>query len=93
MTKKERKALADNSKYQIGDVIQINIEKKGVPGIKDLKPGKYRIIDFRRSLMRVEYHMVYEFVSTRSNSSYKFVFSQEFIEPNSNKIDKIEIRE
>jgi hypothetical protein len=37
--------------------------------------------------------MVYEFVSTRSNSSYKFVFSQEFIEPNSNKIDKIEIRE
>jgi hypothetical protein len=86
MTTLERKRLAENPKYIKDDIIEITAHYKSGPGLKDLKPGKYRITNFRRSIMRVEHDMVYEFVSTRSNSSYKFVFSQNFIEINSKKV-------
>ena len=86
MTTLERKRLAENPRYIKDDVIEVTAYYKTGPGIKDLKPGKYQITNFRRSLMRVEYHMVYEFVSTRSNSNYTFVFSQDFIETNSKKV-------
>jgi hypothetical protein len=86
MTTLERKRLAENPKYIKDDIIEITAHYKSGPGLKDLKPGKYRITEFRRSIMRVDYDMVYEFISTRSNSSYKFVFRQEFIETNSKKV-------
>lgn len=72
------------NKYQIGDIIEIYKGHESGPGIKNLKPGKYVIINFRKSYFTV--NMVYELKSTRSNSKYIFHFSQQFIEENSNKI-------
>ena len=86
MTRTERQRLSENPKYQIGDVIQINVGYQTGPGLKDLKPGKYQVLGFRRSVMRIDYDMVYEFKSVRSNSTYNFVYSQTFIENNSNKV-------
>jgi len=84
MKEKERKTLADNPKYKNGDIIEITKENKGGPGIKDLKVGKYIILDFRKSYFTS--NMVYEFKSTRSNSKYIYHFSQQFVEENSKKI-------
>lgn len=84
MTTNERKILSENPKYRIGNIIEVTSEHKALPGIKDLKPGKYEVIGFRDSFTsKVQYYKIYEFVSTRKNSKYVFAFNQEWLEQNS----------
>ena len=80
--------MAENPKYRIGDVIEVTTGYKTLPGIKDLKPGKYIITDFRDgAFSKVPHYKTYVFVSTRKNSSYRFAYSQEWLEANSSLID------
>ena len=86
MTTSERKTLSENPKYQVGDIIEITSEYKALPGSKDLKPGKYVVKLFRDPYAsKVQYHKIYEIVSTRKNSKYVYCFSQEWVEQNSKK--------
>jgi hypothetical protein len=46
----ERKLLSENPKYNIGDIIEIKCDYEKIPGIKQLKTGKYVIKSFTDSL-------------------------------------------
>jgi len=76
--------MAESPKYRVGDIIVVTTEYKTLPGIKDLKPGTYEILSFRQSLFsKMQEYMSYEFKSTRKNSSYKYSYSQQWLEENS----------
>ena len=84
LSSSERKYMAENPKFQIGDTIEIETHYTTSPGIKDLKAGKYIVIGFRKSAFtKVENYMIYEFKSIRKNSKYIYTFNQEWIENNS----------
>jgi hypothetical protein len=68
-------------KYKIGDIISVLIDGDTLPGVKQLKVGDYVITKFRKSFTSSA--MVYEFISTRKNSKYEFVYSQKWLEDNS----------
>lgn len=84
MKTNERKLLSENPKYNIGDIIKIKCDYEKIPGIKQLKSGKYVIISFTDSLSsNIQYDKIYNFISTRKNSKDIRSVSQSWIEENS----------
>jgi hypothetical protein len=84
MSTNERKVLSENPKYNVGDVIEIKCNHEAIPGIRQLKAGKYVIKSFTDSLSsNSPYDKVYNFISTRKNSKYIFNLSQEWLEESS----------
>ena len=80
----ERKLLSENPKYNIGDIIEIKCDYEKIPGIKQLKTGKYVIKSFTDSLSsNIYYDKIYGFISTRKNSKHIFSLSQNWLEENS----------
>lgn len=75
-------------KYKVGDVINIHIDHKAVPGVKNLKRGNYKIINIREPYFGPKTEMVYVFKSTRLNSKYEFCFRQSWVENNSSLISR-----
>jgi hypothetical protein len=85
----ERKLLSENPKYKIGDIIEVTFLHETIPGIKELKLGKYLIKSFTDSLSsKISYDKIYGFVSNRKNSKYIFTLSQEWLEENSVLVNK-----
>lgn len=73
--------------FNIGDEIKIEVHHKGVPGIKDLKPGNYVVTRYRESFSS-RGNMVYDFKSVRKNSTYVYTFFQDWIESNATLVAK-----
>jgi hypothetical protein len=84
MNTAQRKLMSESPKYGAGDIIVVITGYKTLPGIKDLKPGTYEILDFRpAAFSQIQYGMSYVFKSTRKNSSYRYSYSQQWLEENS----------
>jgi hypothetical protein len=89
MTTNERKLLSENPKYNIGDIIEIKCDYEKIPGIKQLKAGKYVIKSFTDSLSsNIPYDKIYNIISTRKNSRDIRSISQSWLEETSILVDK-----
>ncbi len=85
MNTAQRKLMSESPKYKVGDIIVVTTgDLDKLPGVKDLKPGVYEVLGFRPSWpLSIPYGMSYQFKSTRKNSSYRYSYSQQWLEENS----------